>query len=40
MNERGLRILATSVEQVDSLIRASQLALTEEEIRTLTDASG
>ena len=31
---------ATSVEQVDSLIRASQLELTAEELRTLTDASG
>jgi aryl-alcohol dehydrogenase-like predicted oxidoreductase len=31
---------ATSVEQVDSLIRASQLELAAEEFRTLTDASG
>jgi aryl-alcohol dehydrogenase-like predicted oxidoreductase len=31
---------ATSVEQVDSLIRASQLELTAEELRALTDASG
>ena len=30
---------ATSVEQVDSLVRATQLALSKEEIRTLTDAS-
>ena len=31
---------ATSVEQVDGLIRASQLELTADEKRTLTDASG
>jgi aryl-alcohol dehydrogenase-like predicted oxidoreductase len=30
---------ATTVEQVDSLVRATQLALSEEEMRALTDAS-
>ena len=31
---------ATTLEQVDSLVRASRLILAEEEIRSLTDASG
>jgi aryl-alcohol dehydrogenase-like predicted oxidoreductase len=30
---------ATTVEQVDSLVRATQLELSEEELRSLTDAS-
>ena len=30
---------ATTVEQVDSLVRATQVQLTAEEIRSLTDAS-